>query len=75
MRYRSNRQGLRELLQGGIAQNLVRQHTDRLTSAAGDGFEGSTQQGKNRYRGIVYPDSWSAKRRNAKQNTLVRVLG
>lgn len=75
MRYKANRAGLRELLQGEVAQTLVTRHTDRLAEAAGDGFVGSTKQGKTRFRGIVFADTWSAKRREAKQNILLRVLG
>ncbi|CQD04169.1 hypothetical protein [Corynebacterium striatum] len=51
------------------------QHGDALAGAAGDGFVLSTQQGKSRFRGIVYADTWSAKRREARENVLVRVLG
>lgn len=74
MKYVPNRGGLRDLLRGQVAQNLVRRHTDQLAAAAGDGFVGSTRQGKSRFRGIVFAESWSAKRREAKHNVLLRVL-
>ncbi|AGG66878.1 hypothetical protein H924_07180 [Corynebacterium callunae DSM 20147] len=73
--YKSNRAGLEELARGSIAKQLVVDHTERLAAAAGDGFVANYQQGKSRFRGIVFADTWSAKARNAKQNTLVRVLG
>lgn len=75
VRYVPNRTGLEELARGPIAQQLVHQHGDRIASAAGDGFVASYQQGKSRYRGIVYPDTWSAIGRNRRDNTLIRVLG
>jgi hypothetical protein len=52
---------------------------ERVASAAGDGFEWSSQQGRRapqgRWRAIVYPATASARSRNAQENTLVRVLG
>ncbi|MGV3073225.1 hypothetical protein ACEE90_12470 [Corynebacterium phoceense] len=75
MKYRPNRAGLRELLRGTAAKTLVIEHGERLANAAGEGFELSTQQGKSRFRGIIYPKTWSARRREAKNNVLIRVLG
>ncbi|WP_306592887.1 hypothetical protein [Corynebacterium striatum] len=51
------------------------QHGEDITGRAGDGFVLSTRQGKSRFRGIVYADTWSAKRREARENVLLRVLG
>ncbi|MFF2115279.1 hypothetical protein [Rhodococcus koreensis] len=56
---------------------------DRTCAAAaaqaGDGFEWSTRVGRKnpqgRGRGIVYAATYAARRRNANENTLVRVLG
>ncbi|MHB2251712.1 hypothetical protein [Corynebacterium aurimucosum] len=75
MKYRPNHEGLRELLRGTAAKTLVIEHGESLANAAGEGFELSTQQGKSRYRGIIYPNTWSARRREAKNNVLIRVLG
>lgn len=75
IRYEPNRAGLKELLASPIAQTLVNEQANRIESAAGDGFVASQRQGKNRYRAIVYADTWSARRRNARDNTLLRALG
>lgn len=74
-KYVPNSAGLEELARGPIAQGLVHQHAERIAGAAGDGFVASYQQGRSRYRAIVYADTWSAKGRNRRDNTLVRVLG
>ena len=75
MRYESNHAGMEELARGSVAQGLVRQHGERLAAAAGDGFVASYMQGKSRFGGIVYADTWSAKHRDRRDNVLVRVLG
>ena len=75
MKYKPNRAGLRELLRSPDTQALVHQHGDRVRAAAGDGYVASYMQGKSRYRGIVYAETMKAKRREARENVLVRVLG
>ncbi|WP_225747224.1 hypothetical protein [Corynebacterium sp. Marseille-P4611] len=74
-KYRPNKTGLQELLRGSVAKQLVVQHGEDIAGRAGDGFVLSTQQGKSRFRGIVYADTWSAKWREGRENVLVRVLG
>lgn len=60
-------------------QAEVERHASRIATAAGAGFSWSSRQGarrpQGRWRAIVYPDTWAARRRNATQNTLVRALG
>lgn len=75
VRYVPNRAGLEEVARGPIAQDLVERYGTHMAAAAGDGFVASYQQGRSRYRGIIYPDTWSAIGRNRRDNTLVRVLG
>lgn len=74
-KYVPNSAGLEELARGPIAQKLVHQHGARMEGEAGDGFVASYQQGASRYRGILYPKTWSAIHRNRRDNTLIRVLG
>ena len=75
MRYESNLGEMEALVRGAPVQKLVREHGDRLAAAAGDGFVASYMQGKSRFGGIVYADTWSAKHRDRRENVLVRVLG
>lgn len=75
MKYKPNAAGLKEQLRGPAAQTLVHGHAERVRAAAGDGYVASYMQGKNRYRAIVYAETMKAKRREARENVLVRVLG
>lgn len=70
-----NRAAFEEVRRSGPVMAAISGLTYGLARSAGDGYEGSTQQGKSRFRGIVYPDTWSARKDNARNNTLVRVLG
>lgn len=59
-------------------QGMVHAAAARVAASAGEGFEWSSQQGRRapqgRWRAIVYPTTWKARRDNAANNTLVRAL-
>ncbi|WP_311342816.1 hypothetical protein [Corynebacterium riegelii] len=75
VRYKPNRAGLREVLASPEVASLVSDHAERVAARCGDGFVASQRMGKTRQRAIVYPDTWSAKHRDARENVMVRVLG
>lgn len=75
MKYKSNREGLRQVLASAEAASLVSTHAERVASTCGDGFVSSTRMGKTRQRAIVYADTWSAKHRDHRENVMVRALG
>lgn len=74
-RYESNKAGLEELARSSMAQGIVQTYAEQKASAAGDGFVASYKQGRQRFVAIVYADTFSAMRREARDNVLVRVLG
>lgn len=75
VRYAPNGAGLREVLASSEAASLVSDHAERIAAECGDGFVASQRMGKTRQRAIVYPDTWSAKHRDHRENVMVRVLG
>lgn len=75
VKYKPNSAGLREVLASAGAASLVSTHAERIAAECGDGFVASQRMGKTRQRAIVYPDTWSAKHRDARENVMVRVLG
>lgn len=75
VRYVPNEARLREVLASPEAASLVSDHAERIAAECGDGFVASQRMGKTRQRAIVYPDTWSAKHRDVRENVMVRVLG
>lgn len=75
VRYKPNRGGLREVLQGPGAQQLVQRYGSQVLSRLPDGYVASYRPGKARFRGILYANTMKAKRREARENNLVRALG
>lgn len=75
MKVQWNRAAFEEVRRSGPVMAEVSALTYGLARAAGEGYKGSTMQGLSRFRGIVFPDTWSARKDNARNNTLVRVLG
>lgn len=63
----------------GPTRSWVESTAARAATAAGPGFEYSSRQGarspQGRWRAIVYAATPAALRKNAKENTLVNVLG
>ena len=75
MKIQWNRSAFEEVRRSGPVMAEISALTYGLAREAGEGYEGSTMQGRSRFRGIVFPDTWSARKDNARNNTLVRVLG
>lgn len=74
-RYVPNSSELEALLRSRNVSDLVMKYGDSMAGQAGDGFVASYRQGKSRFGGIVYADTWSAKHRDARENILVRLIG
>ena len=74
-KYVPNKSALKALLKDPMTQGIVVDHAEQVAAAAGDGFVSSYQMGKTRHRCIIYADTWSAKRRQARDNILTRALG
>lgn len=53
-------------------QEMVERHTADFAERCGRGYEGSTQQGRTRFRGIVYPGNSRARRDHARNQTMLK---
>lgn len=78
MRFVPKRDAMYEVRRLPKVQGSVRSVCEKIAHACGAGYEWSDQQGEKRpqgrWRGVVRPRSWAAKRDNASNNTLVQEL-
>jgi hypothetical protein len=74
MDFRPDRAMLARLAKSPEALAEVEARAKKVAAAAGPGFEVSSRIGVNRARASVRADSYSARRRNSRQNILIRAL-
>lgn len=74
IKFELNRNGVSELLKGDAMQGVLKDHASRTASACGAGYESDVYVGKNRANASVYAESFSAKRDNLKNNTILKNL-
>lgn len=88
---RWNLDGFEEVRRSGKTAAMVDTVAAQTAAAAGPGYDWSGRQGRKgpapewnrkrgpgyqgRYRAIVFPKSWRARRDNARNNTLVKLIG
>lgn len=74
-RLKFNPAGFNDILRRPATEAWVTATAEDIARRAGDGYVASTRQGRSRVRSIVFADTWKARRDNARNNTLVRVMG
>lgn len=72
MKLKWNRQSFENVRRAPAVISEVDRQATRVAAACGGGYVTSGQQGKTRYRSIVYPDTWRAKQDNWRNNTMVK---
>lgn len=70
-----NKAGFRELMTSGGVRSMVSEATERICSAAGDGYESDVSVRGNRVTGIVRTGTPKAYYSNRKHHTLQRLIG
>lgn len=68
-----NMRAFRELRRDPGVVALIDDQAAKAAAAAGDGFVVSGRQGRTRYRAIVYPDTFAARRRELRDNKMLSV--
>ncbi|HFI0042628.1 TPA: hypothetical protein ACGO8N_001180 [Streptococcus suis] len=74
MRFKLNRAGVRELLKSPEMQAALTDKANGIRNRAGDGYESDIFVGKTRANAMVYAHSFTAKRDNKKNNTLLKAV-
>lgn len=69
------RRGFDQLRNHPAVKAYLRREAERVRDAAGDGFELDDHSSPARARFTVYASTHQARRRNATENTLLRVIG
>jgi len=74
VRIRLNRAGVRALLRGSEVQRDVERRASRIKSAAGSGYDSTSEVGPNRARAEVRTADMATRRREAESQSLLRAL-
>jgi hypothetical protein len=73
-KFELNRSGVRELLRSDEMQSLLNEKATGIRNRCGDGFDQDVMVGTNRANAMVWADSFEAKRKNLKENTILKAV-
>ena len=74
VRIKLNNAGIQSLLKGSEVGAVVDEITDTVQRRCGDGYETANRPGRRRYIGEVIAATYTARRDNSKNNTLLKAL-
>lgn len=69
-----NRNAAREILKSPAVRADIQRRANRVAAAAGPGFEAWARSGRNRARASVEASTYEARKKNSRENTLLRAL-
>lgn len=69
-----NRKGVSELMKSAPMQTILKEKATAIRNRCGSGYKQDIYVGKNRANAMVSADSYSAKRDNKKNNTLLKAI-
>lgn len=74
LEFKLNGARVRELMKSEEMQTILNNKATDIASRCGAGYDHDTHVGKNRANAMVYADSFSAKRDNSKNNTILKAV-
>lgn len=74
MRFKLNREGVRELLMSAEMQAVVSDYANAVQGRAGDGFTADVKVGKRRCYANIAPSTYAAYVENNEHNTLLKAI-
>lgn len=70
-----HKDGVKELLKSQEIQNMLATKAAVIAARAGEGFTSGVRVGTDRARAYVLPETYAARRRQAKHHLLERAVG
>ena len=70
-----HKNGVKDLLQSQEVQDMLATRAAGIAARAGDGFTSGVRIGSDRARAYVLPETYAARRRQAKHHVLERAVG
>lgn len=74
LKFQLNRAGVRELMRSEEMQKILEGYASDIRGRCGEDFEQDLRVGKNRANAMVYTNTIRGKRRNLRDNTLLKAL-
>jgi len=75
VKYKPSKKGIAELLKSEEMQGMLATKAAGIAARAGDGFTSGVRVGSDRARAYVLPETYRARRNQAKNHALERAVG
>lgn len=75
VRFKPNKRTAEAILKGPEVQALLARKAAAVASRAGEGFTSGVRVGKDRARAYVLPETYKARKRQARDHVLERAVG
>lgn len=75
VRFKPNKRAAEAILKGSEVQALLARKAAEVAARAGEGFTSGVRVGKDRARAYVLPETYKARRRQARDHVLERAVG
>lgn len=75
VKFMPNKRTAEAILKGSEVQALLARKAAEVASRAGEGFTSGVRVGKDRARAYVLPETYKARRRQARDHVLERAVG
>ena len=75
VKFKPNKQTAEAILKGSEVQALLARKAAEVASRAGEGFTSGVRVGKDRARAYVLPETYKARKRQARDHVLERAVG
>lgn len=75
VKFKPNKRAAEAILKGSEVQALLARKAAEVASRAGEGFTSGVRVGKDRARAYVLPETYKARKRQARDHVLERAVG